>query len=45
MEKMDEISAFEIILFMFDLIVNADQMERTFSSTLKLVEMFASMVN
>jgi hypothetical protein len=29
MEKTDEISAFEIILFMFDLIVNADQMEKT----------------
>jgi hypothetical protein len=32
MENMGEISAFEIILFMFDLIVNADQMEKTVSS-------------
>ncbi len=32
MEKTDEISAFEIILFMFDLIVNADQMEKTISN-------------
>ena len=32
MEKMDEISAFEIILFMFDLIVNADHVEKTISN-------------
>jgi hypothetical protein len=32
MKKMDEISGFEIILFMFDLIVNADQMEKTISN-------------
>jgi len=29
MEKTDEISSFEVILFMFDLIVNADQVEKT----------------
>jgi len=29
MENTDEISAFEVILFMFDLIVNADQVEKT----------------
>ena len=44
MENTDEISAFEVILFMFDLIVNADQVEKTFSSLQKLMEMFESMV-
>ena len=29
MENTDEISAFEVILFMFDLIVNADQVLRS----------------
>jgi len=42
---MDEISAFEIILFMFDLIVNADQMDKVLPRFKMLVDMFASMVN
>ena len=44
MENTDEISAFEVILFMFDLIVNADQVEKTILSFQKLMEMFGSMV-
>jgi len=44
MENTDEISAFEVILFMFDLIVNADQVEKTILSFEKLMEMFESMV-
>ena len=44
MENTDEISAFEVILFMFDLIVNADQVEKTILSFEKLMEMFKGMV-
>jgi hypothetical protein len=41
--KMDKTSVFEFMLFIFDLIVNADQMEKAIASLQRLVLMFESM--
>jgi hypothetical protein len=45
MNNREECSSFETIVFMFDLIINAEQRELTIARFTKLMDMFTSMVN